>query len=279
MATNMRADSTISPRSIRVFSPAPSLPLLVVFFVGLIAAPLASAGTTILSGDSNLGNGIDGSLGAPITPGNSRWFNNILGAGTSVKIQNEATTVTESATAINNYYNSLPGVTSGFFSGTIVPADLAGLNLFISMLPSNNYTAGEISALSGFLNGGGTLLLCGDSSQNFSASNGFLNAALAALASSMRLGTTSLDPGNNTTTNIVADPLNAGVSSFTYAFTDDIVGGGHPLLRTVTGSGAVPFVSYEIVPEPSALGLGCFALLAVMFACWRRFCAAWNWAN
>jgi hypothetical protein len=250
MTTNLRIDSTTSHRSIRVFLSAPILALPIVSFVGLIAAPVASAGTTILSGDSNLGNGIDGSGGTPITPGNSRWFNNILGAGTSVKIQIEATAATESAAAINNYYNSLPGVTSSFFSGTIAPAELAGVNLFISMLPNNDYTAGEISALSGFLNGGGTLLLCGDASQNFSASNGRLNAALAALGSSMRLGTASLDPGINTTTNIVADPLNAGVSSFTYAFTDDIVGGGHPLLRTVNGSGALPFVAMQ---DPSTL--------------------------
>src|SRR5262249_10915690 len=124
----------------------------VVVLVGVIAATvvlLAHAGVApgaiMLSGDSNIANGLDGSGFAPgIDPGNQRFFKNILGSGHVVKIHNELDSVYGFPAgpalygAINNYYNGLPGVTSSLFSGTITAATLSGIDVFFELSPNRS---------------------------------------------------------------------------------------------------------------------------------------------
>jgi hypothetical protein len=219
----------------------------------------ASAGVILLSGDSNIGNPINGSSGASVDPGNATFFTNILGAGTTVRIQNESvnSSVGDSTAAINDLYNSQTGVGSSFFSGTITSADLSGVDLFVSVLPSDNYTAPEIAALSTFLGGGGTLFFLGENGEYFDDENTRISAALAALGSGMSLLDLSLDAGFNTVTggHIAADPFNVGVTSFTFAYTSGVgVSGGTTLFTSTDGT---PFVAYEVaaVPEPSTVAL------------------------
>ena len=227
--------------------------LLLLGALCLSAAAPVSAGTIFLAGDSNLGNAIDGSSGASVNAGNSTWFTNILGGGTSVLIQDEFYTLSiqTSSDAINAHYNGLGGVTSTLDTSgaAITSAALAGVDLLISVVPSNSYTASEISVLSSFLAGSGSVLFTSDNSPTFDIESGRINAALAALGSSMSLGNQSIDSGVFfTTTNIAADPFNVGVTSFTYIATT-VVSGGTSLIRTVTG--AQTFVAYESVPEPT----------------------------
>jgi hypothetical protein len=239
--------------------------LLLLGALCLGAAAPVSAATIFLAGDSNLGNAIDGSSGASVNVGNSTWFTNILAGGTSVLIQDEfySASIQTSSDAINAHYNGLGGVTSTLDTSgaAITSAALAGVDLLLSVVPSNSYTASEISVLSSFLAGSGSVLFMGDNSPIFTIENGWINAALAALGSSMSLGNQSIDSGVFfTTTNIDADSFNAGVASFTYVATTD-VSGGTSLIRTVTG--AQTFVAYEIVPEPSTallLGVGLVTL-------------------
>lgn len=233
--------------------------------ISIITSPIAAnASTLFLSGDSNIGNALNSTYTTP-NEGNKVWFKNILGSGTTARIQNEfnasGNSINLSAEAINEYYNSLAGVTSSPFSGTITNQDLDGVDLFISMVPRNHYTPSETAALTGYLARGGNLFLLGDGQGNFTASNAYINSLLTALNSSMRLGKASLSSSFHTTVNIDADPFNNGVNAFKYAYTNT-VSGGTSLLRTIDTDSAQTFVAYEVIPEP-ATG----ALLVAGLAC------------
>jgi hypothetical protein len=235
-------------------------------FLLLFCLPLgktAIASLLIVSGDSNIGNAINGTSGAPVNPDNATWFTNILGSGSTVKLLSDVTggSAGDSVQEINDHYNSLSGVSSSVVSPgtTISPTLLAGVDLFLSFLPSDDYAAGEITALENYLTGGGSLFFLGENN-NFTATNTRINAALSGLGSGMSIVSALIDAGFNTTTNIDADLLNVGVSSFTYAATSRVVG-GTSLVRTAFSDET--FVAYEgeimRVPEPATillLGVG-----------------------
>jgi len=167
---------------------------------GLVAVPhSALAQRIVLSGDSNIGNPLDGSFGPGIDPGNQRFFQNVLGSGTQVVQENGDSTGSGglAETSINNFYNGLPGVTATVVSGPITASTLAGANLFIDVLPTAALTGSEISALQTFFSGGGTIFFLGENSYpDFMVSNASINSALSALGSSLQIVPDNIDGGN-----------------------------------------------------------------------------------
>lgn len=245
--------------------------LVTMFTVG--AAQANTISTIIVSGDSNLGNGIDGSAGSPIA-NNGLFFKNLLGAGTTVALQtttNSDSSETTSENAIENYYSSLPGVTVNTFAA-VTPALLSGANLFIAFLPDVAFTPGEISAIGAFLNGGGTVLFTGEWATFDTGADNNINAVLAALGSTLQIDPANLDLGFHIAsgTQIASDPLTAGIGEFTYAATSG-VSGGTPLFYT---TGGTPFVEYtsstSTVPEPSTILLVAAGGLLLLALSWRR---------
>jgi len=220
-----------------------------------LASSSALAGTIMLSGDSNIGNAVDGS-GTGINVGNQLFFSNILQSGTNVLILDSGGLIgslISSQAAIDAFYDAMLAVTSTVTSGTISDATLAGVDLFITMLP-DAFGGSELSALANFLAAGGTAFFLGENSNTaFTATNAAINSALLALGSGLTLVPDTVDVGFNTTASIGAHAFTAGVTSFTYAATSR-VSGGTPLFFTLTGNR--PFVAVEqveAVPEPSTL--------------------------
>src|SRR5579863_8153619 len=108
---------------------------------GFLAVPAAQA-DLLVSGDSNLGNGLT-------IAGNQQFFSNLLGSGTNVVFQTTThtgdPTETMSQADIISYLTS-KGATVTQVS-TVTAANLAGASLFISFLPDTAYTGAEESAI------------------------------------------------------------------------------------------------------------------------------------
>lgn len=212
------------------------------------------AGTIVASGDISIADSVTG--------GNAQFFHNVLGTGTNVLLQDQDSATLPMANNIGTFYNGLPGVTSTTITSATF-GSLAGVNLFITMLPQVAYTSGEISSMSAFLNAGGTLMFISDSTGYFPASiaDPLINTALASLGSSMAMSGSdgSIYPQSAV---IVANPLTAGVSSFTYGFTS-LVSGGTPLFETSGGAAPVPFVEVQTGVNPPAPEPGTEALIGV----------------
>ena len=225
----------------------------------LCIAASSWAGTIILSGDSSIPSGT-----VPVSGGNAIFFNNVLGSGTNVLIQNLDSGTLLTANNFATYFNSLAGVTATTTSALSV-TNLAGVNLFISIVPHADYTAGQLAAMSSLLSGGGTLFLMGEAVgySGGAIARPFLNNALVALGSSMSIVGAS-DGVFPTNAIVVPNALTAGVGTFQYGFTS-YVSGGTVLFKT---AGGTAFISAESTgtastPEPGTVSMmlvGIFAL-------------------
>jgi PEP-CTERM motif len=230
---------------------------------GVVLLSLNSfAGTIIASGDSDIAD--------TVTGGNATFFSNVLGSGTKVLIQELDSGTATSGGNIASYYNGLSGVTATQTTATSV-ASLAGMNLFITMLPQGAYSGAEISAMSSFLSGGGTVFFIGEATGYIPGgiADPIITSTLGTLGSAMTMsGANGVDYGNAV---VVPNALTAGVSNFNYVYTA-WVSGGTPLFDTNPTSGTgLPFIEVQTVggsltPEPASevLMLGGLAGLGLL---------------
>jgi hypothetical protein len=238
----------------------------VVLCWGIGPRPAYAAPIFLLSGDANVTNALNGTFEAPIDPGNQRFFSNILQGGNSVLVQT-TTNFPEVVwgNAVNGFYNST-GISSTLTTSPVADADLAHVNLFVSIAP-DAFSATELSALTNFLNGGGSVFFLGDNSGIAGPQNMVINSELAALGSNLAI---ALDLSEGCADNfhqlsgseIANDPLTAGVSTFTCAagsavYSRNILGGSTVLFTEFNGNSLVIYEPYGTpqmpVPEPTPI--------------------------
>jgi hypothetical protein len=233
----------------------------------------ANAGTIVLSGDGNIGNGINGSGGAPMTAGNSTFYSNLLGSGTKVVIEGPTASVYTSdeyaaEAAIAAYYTDLGDTVVQVAAGSVVASTLSGVKLFISDLNDTGFPTAETSALSTFLSGGGTALFEGEYTPYDAGADALINAALAALGSTMSLVGNEVDCGAAfaaTGAQIGNAPLDTGISSFGYACVSTVTGGASVFeTKSLQTFIAEQTTATSSTPEPSTVLLtlsGAFLLM------------------
>jgi hypothetical protein len=230
---------------------------LMVLSSACLSGSRADAGFLTVSGDSNIVNALNGPDGIPMTAGNQTFFNNLRGGGSTVKIL--GTSLGSNVDGINQlavtntFYNGQSGVTSSIVLGPITASLLAGTNLFIDDLPDAALTAGEVTALKGFLAGGGSVFFIGEYGgfSQGTAANAAINSNLVALGSGMSLqGNFDLGVFTATTGNgqILSSTLSVGVSSFVYAAAGGVTGGQKIFL---TSGLTTAFVAAEFQGRPS----------------------------
>ncbi|WP_425038313.1 VPLPA-CTERM sorting domain-containing protein [Primorskyibacter sp. S187A] len=221
----------------------------------IVAGSFASASTLIVSGDANIADPVDAGIAA-FNADNQTFLTNILGSGTNVAINDEYTFL--GAGRLNDFYNGLGGVTSSLTANATIDAGLlSGLDVFVQTGASNSFAASEVAALSTFLDDGGTVFLMGDNDVCCASDNTFLNGLLTGLGSSISIGSGSLDTGYTVTTNISANPLTAGMSSFTLGATANVTG-GTALIATTNGT---TFIASEVVTAPVPLPASALLLI------------------
>jgi hypothetical protein len=170
---------------------------------------------------------------------------------------------------ISTFYNTIPGVSSTLVSGTVTSETLLGVDLFVSLLPDDPFSASEITALRDFLSASGTVFFLGENNHSFFTNpNDIINSVLTDLGSGMAIVPDAFDSyAEALGSQIATDPFTAGVGSFHYSVTSEVSGG----TGLFFGSGQQPFISYGIaVPEPSALLMFIISFLGLGSRCRRR---------
>jgi hypothetical protein len=137
-------------------------------------------------------------------------------------------------------------------SSATLPADLSPYACVVLPVNAAAFSAGQITTFSTYVNGGGTLIALGENA-GFAAANTNLTAVSTGLGAGMTVvGDTLSGP----TTNIVASPLTAGMTSFGYTAAGHVTisAPGQPLIYNL-GAGTQPAIVGTAV-----LGAGLFVL-------------------
>jgi len=154
---------------------------------------------------------------------------NIQTQSTAVKILTSTLAGTITGGDADNDLNSFyleAGVSSSLWPAEVSAESLVGTELLVVMSPDDAFTAPELAAMSGFLDGGGRVLFMGEQEVFGGPENAHINAALLALGSSMALGTSEIDPGLQDTIagQILAHPYTEGVEVVSYGNTNEVTG-------------------------------------------------------
>lgn len=122
---------------------------------------------------------------------------------------------------INDFYNGLSGHSSSIATGALDTVNLSGVNLLWATQPADDYTSAELSAMAGFLSGGGRIAFMGEHGSFAPAQNTRINSALTALGSTISINNVMLDGGYRSASvgdgQILSHTLTAGVTTYEYA--------------------------------------------------------------
>lgn len=193
-----------------------------IFLTGVLALP-AHASLLFLSGDSNI---------FTTAEDNEVFFQNIFNDSSVVSYGTQSLS-SLGTTAAETYLGSSE-VTSAGLSGK----DFMMYGLNLSHTP---ISGGELTAITDYYNGGGSLFLYGDGNSGFAVFNQAINAILSAVGSSMSLSTTdNFDDGFFTvlTDFVGSGTYAAGVNSWTTAFASTInLGSGQAVISGIADTG------------------------------------------
>lgn len=250
------------------------MPKNIVPFLTALALMLGSsaghAGLIVVSGDVTPSFYLTDSPPDTAIAGNGQFFQNVLGAGSSVAVLDTVDTGADNE--IDEFFDSLAGVTSNLFSGAVTPTILAGADLLMLPSPSDDFTAAELTAILDFFTGGGSVFLLAEPVLN-PGPQARVNSVLTALGSSMSVDGSQIDSGAQVASGaqILGNALTAGVTSFGYGATS-VVSGGTALILSSDATGNQTFVAFEgqAVPEPQPLALVLAGLAFATVATARR---------
>ncbi len=203
-------------------------------------------GAIVLSGDANIGSAlIAGGEPIPFNPGNVTFFQNVLemNAGSRVALslnRAPASVITEVLSDIYQTYQDGGAAVSFIETGGISAATLGAVDLLIILLPNVDFTHAELTAMSDFLGGGGTVFFLGENT-NFRPWNDRINATLEFLGSSMRIDNTVVGRAADRTANLAAHPVLFGVMDIGFAVLSTISGG----MTLVSSELDEPFIAVD----------------------------------
>jgi hypothetical protein len=159
--------------------------------------------------------------------------------------------------ALVAFYQALPGTTASKVP-TVNSGDLAGATLFVAVLPASDFTSAELIALSGFLRSGGRIAFMGDYQTDIDTR---INTALAALGSTLRIDSYTVDLGSQIALrshgDILDHPLTEGVNVFQYGAANrvsSVSGEGDPLF--LSQNHLTVFARYQTFGGGSLLVMG-----------------------
>jgi hypothetical protein len=123
---------------------------------------------------------------------------------------------------INTFYNNYGGHTSSIVNGQLDTIDLSSVDLLWAVQPADAYTGAELDAMADFLAVGGRIAFMGEHGGFAPAENQRINAALAALGSTITIQfNVAVDGGFRTASKgdgqIKVHALTEGVNTYQYA--------------------------------------------------------------
>jgi hypothetical protein len=157
---------------------------------------------------------------------------------------------------ISNFYSGTAGNTSSVVAGQLDTVNLAGVNLLWAVQPADAYTAAELTAMAGFLSGGGRIAFMGEHGSFAPDENLRINAALTYLGVNVQIVNTIVDSGFRSASvadgQIKAHPLTTGVNFYQYAaFAPLTVGAGAETLMTGEDNTSDVMMAYQNVGRGS----------------------------
>ncbi|WP_210398030.1 PEP-CTERM sorting domain-containing protein [Motiliproteus sediminis] len=177
-------------------------------------------------------------------------------------------TLSNTYTRVNAFYDGLAGHSSSIINTEVTAGDLAGIELFWAVQPANDYTNSELTAMAGFLAGGGRIAFMGEHGSGFGeAENIRINSALSFLGSAMSIVNSQIqDSGGQTALRangeILDHDLTAGVDSYNYAAFAPILGApevlmlGHNLTSVMMGFENIGAGSIFLITDQNVFDAG-----------------------